>query len=133
VAGILKQFLRELPECIFTTAAYNRLFEAYAIQDQELRQDTRTCIHFRALAMTTFAGKKIRETELWELAENPRNRIMRIVEFYFLLQLMYVLESIDLFIEDQTFSPSYDLAPPPPLPSARSLYFSVFLCGAVRA
>jgi hypothetical protein len=42
VAGILKQFLRELPECIFTTAAYNRLFEAYAIQDQELRQDTIT-------------------------------------------------------------------------------------------
>ena len=40
MAGILKQFLRDLPECIFTTAAYNRLFEAYAITDQELRQHT---------------------------------------------------------------------------------------------
>jgi hypothetical protein len=26
------------------------------------------------------------------------------------------LESIELFIEDQTFSPSYDLAPAQPLP-----------------
>ncbi len=44
-----------------------------------------------------------------------------------------IQESIVWFIEDQTFSPSYDLAPfPPPIPSASWLYFSVFLCGAVR-
>jgi hypothetical protein len=61
VAGILKQFLRELPECIFTTAAYNRLFEAYAIQDQELRQDTHTC---SLRSNDDIAGKKIRGTEL---------------------------------------------------------------------
>ncbi len=42
------------------------------------------------------------------------------------------LESIEWFIEDQAFSPSYDLAPcslPPP-PSATCLSFSVFLCVA---
>jgi hypothetical protein len=63
VAGILKQFLRELPECIFTTAAYNRLFEAYAIQDQELRQDTHTC-SLQRLSNDDIAGKKIRERKL---------------------------------------------------------------------
>ncbi len=31
-----------------------------------------------ALGNGDIAGKKIRETELWEIAENPRNRIMRI-------------------------------------------------------
>ncbi len=43
--------------------------------------------------------------------------------------------SIEWFIEDQTFSPSYDLAPPPPLPPPLSSesclsFFSVFLCVA---
>jgi hypothetical protein len=79
VAGILKQFLRELPECIFTTAAYNRLFEAYAIQDQELRQDTHTCIRFPgALAMTTLPARKSAKHNYENLAKNPRNIIMRI-------------------------------------------------------
>ncbi len=64
MAGILKQFLRELPECIFTTAAYNRLFEAYAIQDQELRQDTITRAVSGALSNDDIASKKIRKTEL---------------------------------------------------------------------
>jgi hypothetical protein len=39
---------------------------------------------------------------------------------------------IERFIENQAFSPSYDLAPPPPLPSAKYLSFSVFLCVAGR-
>ena len=64
VAGILKQFLRELPECIFTTAAYNRLFEAYAIQDQELRQDIRACFFLTADGNDDIAGKK-----------NPRKKL----------------------------------------------------------
>ncbi len=40
--------------------------------------------------------------------------------------------SIEWFIEDQAFSPSYDLAPrtPPPLPSENCLSFTVFLCVA---
>jgi hypothetical protein len=33
----------------------------------------------------------------------------------------------DEYIENQAFSPSCDLAPPP-LPSASCLFFSVFLC-----
>jgi hypothetical protein len=42
--------------------------------------------------------------------------------------------STERFIEDQAFSPSYDLAPPlPPPPSASCLSFSVFLCVAGRA
>ncbi len=43
----------------------------------------------------------------------------------------YATESIGRFIEDQAFSRSYELAPPPPrppLPSASCLSFSVFLC-----
>ncbi len=46
-----------------------------------------------------------------------------------------ISESIEWFIEDQDFSPTYDLTPhpPPPLPSASCPYFSVFLCVAVRA
>jgi len=43
VAGILKQYLRDLPECIFTSEAYNKLFEAYSIPDQEQR--SRTYLH----------------------------------------------------------------------------------------
>ena len=61
VAGILKQYLRyadlvykeqyqfcvfssrDLPECIFTSEAYPKLFEAYAIQDAEQR--SRTYLH----------------------------------------------------------------------------------------
>ena len=43
VAGILKQYLRDLPECIFTSEAYNKLFEAYTIPDQEQR--SRTYLH----------------------------------------------------------------------------------------
>ncbi len=45
-------------------------------------------------------------------------------------------ESIKLFIEDQVLSPSYDLAPPQPLPSPSSVCcpsFSVFLYVAFRA
>ena len=40
VAGALKQFLRDLPEAIFTSAAYARLFEAYSTpqQDAEVRK-----------------------------------------------------------------------------------------------
>merc|ERR1719245_2654962 len=40
VAGVLKQFLRDLPESIFTSAAYARLFEAYSTpqQDAEVRK-----------------------------------------------------------------------------------------------
>jgi hypothetical protein len=47
-----------------------------------------------------------------------------------------ILESILWYIEDQAFSPSYYLAPRPPLPplqSACCLSFSVFLCVAFRA
>jgi len=43
VAGILKQYLRDLPECIFTSEAYPKLFEAYAIQDEAQR--SRTYLH----------------------------------------------------------------------------------------
>ena len=35
VAGILKQYLRDLPECIFTLEAYKKLNEAYTIEDEE--------------------------------------------------------------------------------------------------
>ncbi len=46
-------------------------------------------------------------------------------------------EIVELFIEDQAFLRSYDLAPahphPLPHPSARGLSFSVFLCVAGRA
>ncbi len=46
-------------------------------------------------------------------------------------------ESIELFIEDQAFSPSYDLAPPPSLspslPSASCPSLIVFLCVAGNA
>jgi hypothetical protein len=45
-------------------------------------------------------------------------------------------ERLEFFMEDQAFSPSYDLAPPPPippLPSESCLSFSVFLCVAGRA
>ncbi len=38
VAGVLKQYLRDLPECLFTAAVYRRLFEAYRDQDQERRR-----------------------------------------------------------------------------------------------
>ncbi len=44
-------------------------------------------------------------------------------------------ESIEWFTEDQAFSPSYDLAPPPPLPplpSASCLSFSAFLCATAH-
>ncbi len=42
-------------------------------------------------------------------------------------------ESIELIIEDQAFSQSYDLTPTPPhLPSTSYLSFSVFLCVAGR-
>ena len=40
VAGILKQYLRDLPECIYTSEAYDKLFEAYTIKDQEQRSRT---------------------------------------------------------------------------------------------
>lgn len=40
VAGILKQFLRDIPESIFTSLVYSKLFEAYSIPDQELRTAT---------------------------------------------------------------------------------------------
>ena len=43
VAGILKQYLRDLPECIFTSKVYKKLFEAYSIPDQEQR--SRTYLH----------------------------------------------------------------------------------------
>merc|ERR1712107_921165 len=43
VAGILKQYLRDLPQCIFTSEAYPKLFEAYAIQDEAQR--SRTYLH----------------------------------------------------------------------------------------
>ena len=36
-------FFRDLPECIFTSEAYPKLFEAYAIQDAEQR--SRTYLH----------------------------------------------------------------------------------------
>jgi hypothetical protein len=43
-------------------------------------------------------------------------------------------EGIECFIQDQAFSLFNDLAPPPPpLPSASCLTFSVFLCVAGRA
>merc|ERR1719225_54949 len=37
VAGILKQYLRDLPECIFTTEAYAKFLEAYSLGDTEAR------------------------------------------------------------------------------------------------
>lgn len=43
VAGILKQYLRDLPDCIFTSESYGKLFEAYTIPDQEQR--SRTYLH----------------------------------------------------------------------------------------
>ena len=43
VAGILKQYLRELPECIFTNDTYLKLFDAYNIPDQDQR--CRTYLH----------------------------------------------------------------------------------------
>ncbi len=48
------------------------------------------------------------------------------------MKIYIVPESIERFIGDQAFLPSYDLAPPP-LPSASGLSFSVFLCVAYRA
>ena len=38
VAGALKLYLRDLPECLFTAAVYQRLFEAYHERDQERRR-----------------------------------------------------------------------------------------------
>merc|ERR1719410_2912122 len=37
VAGILKQYLRDLPECIFTSEAYTKFLEAYSISDGDQR------------------------------------------------------------------------------------------------
>jgi hypothetical protein len=56
---------------------------------------------------------------------------------WFLGQDIKKLESIELFIEDQAFSPSYNLSPyppPPPIPSASCLSFScVSLCRRRRS
>ncbi len=38
VAGVLKQYLRDLPECLFTAAVYRQLFEAYHDPDHERRR-----------------------------------------------------------------------------------------------
>ena len=38
VAGTLKLYLRDLPESLFTTPIYQRMFEAYHEQDQEVRR-----------------------------------------------------------------------------------------------
>ncbi len=38
VAGVLKLYLRDLPECLFTAAVYRRLFEAYHESDVERRR-----------------------------------------------------------------------------------------------
>ncbi len=50
---------------------------------------------------------------------------------------MFRAESIKWFREDQAFSPSCDLAPPPPHPltlsAASCLSFSVFMCVACQA
>lgn len=43
VAGILKQYLRDLPESIFTNEIYQKLFDSYNIVDQEVR--SRTYLH----------------------------------------------------------------------------------------
>ncbi len=62
----------------------------------------------------------------------PQARQLAEPEMY---SVLYTRE-FELFIEDQAFSPSYDLAPSPPLPplpSASCLSFSVFLCVAGRA
>ena len=37
VAGILKQYLRDLPECIFTSEAYSKLFAAHNLAGEEAR------------------------------------------------------------------------------------------------
>ncbi len=97
------------------------------------------------LSNDDIAGKKIRETELWELAENPRNRIMRIswksalqtkfwelAEFYFLLQRKRVFNDLKwarlsrrhmirlvegfYTIWDLALPPSPPPPPPPPTP-----------------
>ncbi len=41
-------------------------------------------------------------------------------------------ESIEWCLEDQAFSPSYDLTPPHPLPLGSTVSFSVLLCVAGR-
>ena len=46
VAGILKQYLRDLPDCIFTSETYGKLFEAYSIPDQDHR--SRAYLHLFA-------------------------------------------------------------------------------------
>lgn len=38
VAGVLKLYLRDLPESLFTTAVYRRMFEAYHEPDQERKR-----------------------------------------------------------------------------------------------
>ena len=43
VAGILKQYLRDLPECIFTFDAFNKLIEANRIMDE--KRKSRTFLH----------------------------------------------------------------------------------------
>jgi len=40
VTGTLKLYLRELPEALFTDDLYPRFFEAFNLQDQELRRTT---------------------------------------------------------------------------------------------
>ena len=40
VAGILKMYLRDLPESLFTTPIYQRMFEAYQDHDQERRKQS---------------------------------------------------------------------------------------------
>lgn len=40
VTGTLKLYLRELPEALFTDDLYPRFFEAFNIQDPELRKTT---------------------------------------------------------------------------------------------
>jgi len=40
VAGILKQYLRDLPESLFTNAVYYKLLQAYSIPDEDLRTKT---------------------------------------------------------------------------------------------
>merc|ERR1719481_696752 len=37
VAGILKQYLRDLPDCIFTSETYHKLFEAYNMGENDSR------------------------------------------------------------------------------------------------
>lgn len=40
VTGLLKLFLRELPEALFTSELYPRFFEAYSATDAEYRKKT---------------------------------------------------------------------------------------------